>query len=150
MALIAGAGLVAFAQLWPGAGHPGVISVIGAGAASVAPSPNTVPPGHEDRFSISGGVNGLYPGASLPLVLTITNPAAFPIVVTSVSTSVGSPAATGCASTNLTVTQFSGRLSVPARSAATLTLTATLSHAAPDACQGAVFPLTYSGTAVKP
>lgn len=149
MVLIAGAVLAAIVQLRFGAGNPGGFTVIGVGAAVVSPSPSTrVPPGQSDRFTISGSVTGLYPGATLPLVLTISNQEAFPISVTSVSTSVGSPSA-GCAASNLTVTQFAGSLTVPAKGTATLTLMASLSHDTPDACQGVVFPLQYSGMAVK-
>lgn len=148
--LIAGVFLAAIAQLWFGAGHRVLFGIAGNGSAAVSPSPASEgAQGRSDRFGISGGVNGLYPGASLPLVLTISNPHEFKVVVTSVTTLVGTPNA-GCSSTNLTVTPFSGSLPVPADGTAQLTVMATLSHAAPDACQGAVFPLEYKGTVVKP
>lgn len=150
LALIAGVVLVAIAQLRFGAGHQADFAVVGAGAATVTPSVSAPATSSErSGFSISGSVSGLYPGASLPLVLTVSNPHAFAIDVTSVTTSVGTPNA-GCASSKLTVTPFAGNLVVADHATATLTVTATLSHDAPDACQGVVFPLQYSGTAVKP
>ena len=150
MALIAGVVLAVVVQLRFGAGHPAVINVIGAGAAVVSPSPSTaVASGETGRFGISGSVTGLYPGASMPLVLTVSNHQEFAIVVDSITTSVGSPSP-ACASANLSVSQFTGNLAVPAEGTSNVTVTVTLSHAAPDACQGAVFPLQYSGTAVKP
>lgn len=150
LGLIAGVVLAAILQPRLGAGHPAVINFIGAGAAEVSPSPSSeVASDQTGRFGISGSVTGLYPGASMPLVLTVSNHQEFTIVVTSITTSVGSPNP-ACASANLTVTQFIGDLSVPAKGTSNVAVTVTLTHAAPDACQGAVFPLQYIGTAVKP
>lgn len=146
LALIAGVVLAAFLQLRLGAGHPAVITAIGAGGGAASAD---APSARDNGFSISGSVSGLFPGSSLPLVLTVTNPHPFPIQITSIATSVGSPSP-GCASSNLAVTEFAGKLMVPANSTANVTLTATLGHTTPDACQGAVFPLHYTGTAVKP
>jgi hypothetical protein len=100
-------------------------------------------------FRIAGSVGGLYPGLTKPLKLTISNPQHFAIVVTSVTVAVGD-ASQGCKAGNVAVTRFSGRRRVGARGSAQVTLELTLVHAAPDACQGAVFPLRYSGRAVKP
>lgn len=147
--LVAGAVLAAILQLRFGVGHPTVMIVGGAGAASVSPTPATASAGQTGRFGISGSVTGLYPGASLPLVLAVSNPHQFTILVNSITTSVGSPSA-GCLSTNLKVTAFVGSLSVAPKGTSNVTLVATLSHSAPDACQGVVFPLQYSGTATKP
>jgi len=104
--------------------------------------------GNGSSFSISGRVSGLYPGAVLPLTLTVSNSRSFPIDVTSISAAVGAPGG-GCAASNLTVTSFSGQLFVPGKGARHAVVQVTLRHAAPNHCQGAVFPLTYSGTAVK-
>ena len=99
-------------------------------------------------FTIAGSVGGLYPGASARLVLTVSNPQPFAIDVTSITTTVGDASAS-CAASNLTVAAFSGNLNVPGRSSARVAVPVALGHAAPDACQGAVFPLTYSGLAQK-
>lgn len=99
-------------------------------------------------FRIGGSVGGLYPGDSATLILTVTNPQHFAIVVTSISTTVGSPKP-GCGAGYLTVAGFSGKLVVGARSSQQVSVQATLSHAAPDPCQGVVFPLHYDGLAKK-
>lgn len=112
------------------------------GQAGPAAGVSTTP----GRFGIAGAVGGLYPGASAQLVLTVTNPLHFAIVVTSISTTVGSPSA-GCVASNLTVAAFSGQLTVAAGGSAQVSVPVALSHAAPDACQAAVFPLQYSGVA---
>src|SRR5215472_9199147 len=138
--LCAGVVPAALLQLGVGAGHPPGVSLVGVGLAAG---------NDQSQFTISGGVSGLYPGSSLPLKLTITNPQQFTIDVTSVTTTVGAVSA-GCAATLLSVTPFAGNLLVPAQGKATLVVQAALDHSAPDACQGAVFPLIHSGSAVKP
>jgi hypothetical protein len=95
-------------------------------------------------FKISGKLTGLYPGATRELVLVVHNPQMFPIVVTSITTTVASPSA-GCQASNLVVTAFSGELPLRARTSAEVSVPVLMRHVAPDACQGAVFPLTYSG-----
>jgi hypothetical protein len=107
------------------------------------------PHGHgkpSGAFRIGGSVGGLYPGLAARLVLTVVNPQRYAIVVKSITTGVGTPKA-GCGASNLTVGAFSGRLPVSARSSAEVSVRVTLVHSAPDACQGAVFPLQYSGLA---
>jgi hypothetical protein len=99
-------------------------------------------------FRISGSIGGLYPGDSAPLILTITNPQHFAIVVTSISTAVGDATAS-CPAQNLAVGGFSGQLDVPAGGSVNVSVPASLAHGAPDGCQGAVFPLTYGGMAHK-
>ena len=100
-------------------------------------------------FSIAGGLTGLYPGLTAPLVLTLSNPGQTQITVTSVTTSVGDASAS-CPAADVSVSAFSGRLVVPAHGSAALTVSATMAHTAPDACQGAVFPFTYTGQATGP
>ena len=99
-------------------------------------------------FQISGSVGGLYPGETAPLMLRVTNPQPFAIVVTSIATTAGSPNP-GCLASYLTVAGFSGQLTVAAQSSGQISVPVTLSHAAPNACQGASFPLTYTGSAHK-
>lgn len=99
-------------------------------------------------FTISGKVGGLYPGAVRSLKLTVTNHQSYAIVVTSLTTKVGA-ASTACGASNLTVASFSGRLRVPARGKASTSVHATMAHSAPNACQGAVFPLHYTGHASR-
>jgi len=120
-----------------GAGGPGFAGTVSQGGQAVA---------HSKSFAISGRVGGLYPGAVLPLPLTITNPWNFAIIVTSISAAIyaGGPA---CAAANLSVSTFSGHLVVDARGLAHTSLEVALAHSAPDTCQGAVFPLVYSGVA---
>ena len=114
------------------------------GASGRATGTKSRPP-----FSIGGGVTGLYPGLTVPMVLTVSNPGQTQITVTSVTTSVGDASAS-CLAGDVSVSAFSGRLVVPAHGSATLAVSATMAHTAPDGCQGAVFPFTYTGQATGP
>jgi hypothetical protein len=78
------------------------------------------------------------------LVLTVFNQSKVGITVTSITTTVGNASA-ACPAADFYVTRFTGSLAIPAFHAASVTVVATMSHSAPDACQGAVFPLYYSG-----
>ena len=95
-------------------------------------------------FSIFGNATGLYPGATLSVVLTVTNPQPFALEVTSITTTVGN-ASPVCPSSYLNVSSFNGPLHVAARGHASTTVHASMAHSAPDACEGAVFPLQYTG-----
>ena len=143
-AILAGLGFGGGAWRGPA---PAVIDAVAAGFPTIgaATGSQPAPPTH---FYMRGHVSGLYPGATVTLQLRIANPALFPIDVTSVTTAVATlrPA---CPAGSLTVAPFTGSFAVPARQTATLPLAATLARAAPNACQGAVFPLQYSGLAVK-
>lgn len=99
-------------------------------------------------FSIAGTVGGLFPGASLPLQLTVSNPNDVAITVRSITTTVtaGSP---HCAATRVKVTRFTGQLRVGAAKTARATVHVTLAHAAPNSCQGARFVFSYRGFATE-
>lgn len=116
--------------------------------AAVATAGDEPASGTPIAFTITGSVERLYPGLSLPLPLTVTNGEPFPIVVTSIVESVGD-GATGCPGAYLTIGGLPGTIVVPARGSAIVAVPIARRHSAPDACQGAVFALSYSGQARK-
>jgi hypothetical protein len=115
-------------------------------------------------FTIAGGASGLYPGGRLPLGLTVTNPQSFGIRVDTVTVKVSDPAGGGrtpkCTGAAIEI-GLPGADPVPAgqpipvsvdlgkKATASAQLEVRMIADAPDACQGASFGLTYSGTAVK-
>lgn len=113
-------------------------------ACSVPPRPAVGP--RTGTFGIAGSASQLYPGATVPLVLTLTNPQPFVIVVTSLTVRV-SNASANCAGTNLSASDFTGRLPVPARGSAKTTLHLSMQLSALNGCAGAVFPLSFTGLA---
>ena len=119
--------------------------VAAAGFASAHPGSGSPPTGGASRagFSISGSASGLYPGETAPLTLTVTNPQPFNIQVNSIKTTVGAASAS-CKGSLLAVGGLSGVLMVPADGTATTAVQTTFSHTAPDACQGVLFPLSFT------
>ena len=130
-----------------------VASDAGLAYASVGPGINEDPRpaavASSNGFTITGSVTGLFPGATVPLVLAVQNPNTYAITVTSMVTAVSATRA-GCPSGNLTVTPFSGFLWVAPKHTSRTLVNATMAHAAPDQCQGAVFLLRYSGRGSVP
>jgi len=119
-------------------------------------------PGHS--FTISGSVQGLFPGDGYAqpvtssthpvyVYLTVTNPNSQDIIVTSLSYSV-SDAGTACRASNLSPTTFTKSFSVrvPARQSlggTAFPLPISMVPTAGNACQGQAFPLSFTGSAVQ-
>jgi hypothetical protein len=128
----------------------GASSFVGSSAASkpkAGGQGNGQANGHRD-FVVSGQVENLGPGGTQPMVLTVRNPNSVGIRVTSLTVRAGA-ASVACQASSLTLPQWTGSLVVPKNGTATLTVNVVLEPTAPDACQGARWPLTYGGTAVK-
>lgn len=99
-------------------------------------------------FLVAGDVEGLAPGVTRSLSLLLSNPNTTAISVEKLSVSVGN-SGTGCAGTNLRVGAFGAPVLIPSRGSAQVSLPVTMLGTAPAACEGATFPLTYNGSAVK-
>jgi hypothetical protein len=119
------------------------------GSPAHPPSPPSPPSPSTTSFTIAGDVTGLYPGATRSLTLTVTDRRTFPILVTSITTAVGG-GRPGCPAADLRVGPFTGGVSVAGEGSAQVVVTVSMLRSAPNACQGAVFPLSYHGTATKP
>jgi hypothetical protein len=99
-------------------------------------------------FFVSGDVTDLAPGVTRPLRLRLTNPNQSDISVETVQVTVGdSP--NGCSGGTLRVAALPGPVFVPRLSEAGITLGVTMSASASSICEGATFPLTSGGSAVK-
>lgn len=116
------------------------------GTVVIATSACTPTGGSGTPFTITGTVQDLMPGVQGSLLLTAHNPNSVPISVTSLQVATSSaPAA--CPASNLTTTDFTGTLDVPANSTATQSVPISLAAVAPDGCQNVSFSLTYTGAA---
>jgi hypothetical protein len=98
------------------------------------------------EFEITGEVGGLYPGAEVTLQTRVTNPYPFPIRVTSVAATVGD-AGPGCPGSMLEVEGSEMAVEIPAGETRSVPLDIRMDRTAPDACQGATWPLQFRGTA---
>jgi hypothetical protein len=131
---------------------------------SPSPSPNGNGNGNGNggdhkNFTITDrakSTTNLYPGAAQPRWLTLSNPNNFIIQVSTLTATVGQPTydsgatATGCTSSMIRVDPLASPVNVPAGGSTDVALTVRMSNTPAPACKGANFPLTYSGTAVKP
>jgi hypothetical protein len=96
-----------------------------------------------------GTVTGLVPGGTVTRKVRVTNPGNQDIKVTRLDTSVGRPSP-HCPANAVTVDALAAPVLVARNSVADVNLTVRMARSAPDTCQSLVFPLTYSGTAIKP
>lgn len=96
----------------------------------------------DPQFTLTAGYQGLYPDARVAVPVTVHNPQSFPIEVSTASATVGD-ARSDCPSRYVSVTTFAGRVRVPAYGTSIVPMQFHMLASAPDACQGAVFPLTF-------
>lgn len=102
-------------------------------------------------FSLRATARGLFPGARRPLRLRISNPNRFAIMVTRIGVRVKRDLThTSCPPRDyVRKTRSTGSVRVRGKSSRRISLDIRLLYRAPDACQGAAFPLRLQGTAVK-
>lgn len=96
-----------------------------------------------------GIMRGLFPGATEKLVLTISNPNSFRIVVRSITVD-ARDASASCGDHNLVTKDYIGPpVSIPRNGRARVSIPISMRPDANDSCQGATFPLVFGGTATK-
>jgi hypothetical protein len=105
-------------------------------------------------FGVNGvPVTGLYPGASRPLRVTITNTYAFPIQVSAPTAKVAATTnKAGCtgAAANLGITSAGLRsLPIRAHKQKTVTLQIAMPSTVANACQGATFRISFRARATR-
>lgn len=102
----------------------------------------------QDGYEIAGEVDGLYPGAEATLDARVTNPYPFAIRVIATGGTV-LDASQACPASMIEIAASQATVEVPAGETATVQLHVRMSRNAPDACQGATWPLAFTGTAVE-
>lgn len=143
------AGLLALGVATAGvltANNPG-----GPASVPIAVAVTAAPTTSNQTFTIgdSDAGPGLYPGAVLPRTVRVSNPNAFDITVTSITTTIGTPQSAGCPSTAVSVDPFTTAFKVPDKKSVDVTLAARMSATATNACKNTTFPVTYTAKAVK-
>lgn len=96
-----------------------------------------------------GTAKGLVPGGTVTRKVRVTNPGNQDVKVTRLDTAVGRPSTT-CPAGVVTVDPLAAPIVIAKNSSADVNLTVRMAASAPDACRNLTFPLTYSGTAIKP
>jgi hypothetical protein len=119
-------------------------------AAKSGPPASGGASGTAGSFTVAGDVEGLYPSdvATTTLSVTVSNPNAFAVVVSKLAVAVAD-ASPQCRGSNVVAATPAGSFAVAARAAVVRAVPVRLATSAPDACQGASFPLIYTATAVK-
>jgi hypothetical protein len=118
--------------------------VMGAiGASALVRDQLVEKPAPRPTFQVRGRVVGMYPGRVRTMKVRIRNPHPFPI-----RARIGD-GAPGCRGGYLRVRRLRTPLVIKARSRARTHTRVVLRKAAPDACMGARFPLTFTGKAVR-
>jgi hypothetical protein len=97
------------------------------------------------EFTLATTVGGLYPGADVQVPVRVHNPMPYDLAVHSADVRVGDASST-CTAANLRASSFSGDVVAAAHGDATLPIRLHMLGSSPDACQGATFPLTLTGS----
>jgi len=128
-------------------------------AIGPAPVANTANGNGIKQFGIAdvpGKATALFPGATGTRWIRLANAENFPILVQTVTAAVGKPAdgrgrpVPACPATSVRVDALPRPVPVAGNGTADIALTTHMLPGAPDACRSVTFPLTYTGTAVKP
>ncbi len=113
----------------------------GAGAAVAAPA--------QEEFTVSGDIDGLYPGAVATMDAHVENPWDVAIEVTSVVVHVAD-ANPGCPGSVLDVAATTESVTVAPLSEAVVPVEVAMDAGAGEACRGATWPLEFTARAVGP
>ncbi len=96
----------------------------------------------EQEFTLSVTYSGLYPNADLSVPVVVHNAQPFDLAVHSADVAVGD-ASPACPAENLIARSFVGDVVVGAGRDGTIPIRMQMPASAPDACQGATFPLRF-------
>lgn len=99
-------------------------------------------------FEVSGSVEGLVPTVVTTFPVRLESPYRFAITIVDITVVVGEPDG-GCSAADLVVVPPAVPVAVPRLGETVVTGTAALAVSVPDACQAAVWPLTWSATAER-
>jgi hypothetical protein len=116
-------------------GMVGGAVLVSSGAAAAAGS----------DFTLTGSVDGLYPGRTMDLAVVVQNVQPFRLTVNTADVGVGD-ASSACHASNLVAQGFAGAVVVAPNRTATVPVKLQLLDTAPDSCQAASFPLTFHAT----
>ena len=113
--------------------------------ATAVAVPNAVAHAADVQFTLTTNYTGLYPDADVSVPVTVHNPAAYDLAIHTADVRVGD-ATPSCAASNLEASSYSGDVVAPAHRDATIRIRMHMVASAPDTCQGATFPLSFTGT----
>lgn len=127
---------------------PVVVVAVAFAAIGIAKPPDGGGSTDARSFTIAGDVDGVVPGAGSLLPVELANPNRFALDVRTLDITVAD-AGPGCARTNLVVGPPPLPVAIPALGRAVVGVDVRFVDDPSDACQGAEFPITYRGTAMR-
>ena len=95
------------------------------------------------EIKVHGKVKGLYPGGRKKMKVGVHNGLPQRVKLVSIRARVKDAAPT-CTRQNISVKRFRGQKPIPARGRTGVRVLVTMAPAAPDACQGARFPIKFN------
>lgn len=123
-----------------------IACVLGLLVASTAAS---APPSRTKSFRLTGSVSGLYPGGVRPMVVTIANLSRQALDVRTIRVASVSSRRKGCSARLISSPGWSGHQRLPRSGTRRVSIPIQMAAAAPQACVGASFKLTLTGTATR-
>ncbi|WP_410565431.1 hypothetical protein [Amycolatopsis sp. cmx-4-61] len=133
--------------------------VLGWSAIGPAPVANTANGNGIKQFGIAdvpGRATALVPGATGSRWVRLANAENFPILVQTVTATVGTPVdgrgrpVPACPAASVRLDALARPVTVAGNGTTDVALTTHMLPGTPEACRSVTFPLTYTGTAVKP
>ena len=113
--------------------------------ATVVTVPVAVAHAADVQFTLTTDYTGLYPNADVSVPVTVHNPEAYRLAVHTADVRVGD-ASPACSAANLEASSYSGDVIAPAHGDTTIPIRMHMLASAPDACQGATFPLSFTAS----
>lgn len=131
-----------------------IVAITGAGIAfaawtSTGSGTGTATAGSAVNLVVEGDdITGLYPTGTFPATVTITNPNPYDVTLSGLAFTGATADKAACNAASVTVADLTGLSDVVAKNDGSVMkdVTVSMSNAAVDACQGAVFTLNYTAS----
>jgi hypothetical protein len=128
-----------------------LIALVGGALTSAAAIPRPATPlgiPAARTVFVHGHVRGLYPGATRPMQVSVRNPAPVSVRLVRMTARV-SNASSACLSRNVSIRRFVGAKTIAPLGRIRISLRSRMRRRAPNACQGARFPVTFTATLTR-
>ena len=126
-----------------------LILLVGAALTSAAavprPAPPSTPSPNARTVVVHGRVRGLFPGARKQMRVVLRNTTPETVRLTGITAVVANASPT-CRARNVSVRGFVGSRTIPALASIRVPLRSRMRPKAPNACQGARFPVRFTAT----
>jgi LPXTG-motif cell wall-anchored protein len=99
----------------------------------------------DEQFTLTADYAGLFPNAEVSVPVTVRNPHGYELAVHTADVVVGD-AGPSCPAANLEASSYAGDVVAPPHGDATIPVRMHMLATAPDACQGATFPLRFTAS----